>query len=397
MKRRVFIAIHYMELGGAERSLLGLLENMNPDEYEIDLFVYSHRGELMKFIPEHVHLLPENPAYAAYDLPLIRVFCQGHFLVFAARLWAKFSNWCYNRKSDCQIYSLIDEVGRVTSSILPSLEYLGEYDVAISFLTPHYIVRDKVRARKKIAWIHTDYSAVRVNVYREFQVWASYDHIVSISPNVSSVFLHIFPSLASKLIEQENFLPYRLIFQQADEFEASQEMSGIIRLLSIGRFCPAKNFLGAVEIMSELCKLRDDVTWYLIGYGGEEMRIRRKIEHYGLENKFIILGKRANPYPYIKACDLYIQPSVYEGKSVAVKEAQLLGTPVAITRYPTAASQIQEGVDGSILPLGDPAATAWALHALLSEPEQMYRMAFNAAKTANNQIMSSNFVNILHS
>ena len=62
-------------------------------------------------------------------------------------------------------------------------------------------------------------------------------------------------------------------------------------------------------------------------------------------------GKKENPYPYIKACDIYVQPSRYEGKSVTVREAQMLCKPVAVTAYPTAASQIQDGVDGVIVPL----------------------------------------------
>ena len=70
-----------------------------------------------------------------------------------------------------------------------------------------------------------------------------------------------------------------------------------------------------------------------------------------MENHVVILGKRDNPYPYIKACDIYVQPSRYEGKSVTVREAQMLCKPVVVTNYPTASSQIKNGVDGIIVPM----------------------------------------------
>ena len=381
MKKRIFIAIHYMELGGAERALLGLLEALDAERYEVDLFVYSHQGELMEHIPPHIHLLPENPVYASYEKPLVQVCRQGHWGMVAARLWAKVMNRWHNRHLTGQVISLLDEVGRATSPILPALHHLGEYDVAISFLNPHYVIRDKVRARKKLAWIHTDYSVVQVNDERELPVWAAYDHIVSISPDVTRTFLQCFPTLAPKIVEQENLLPVQLIQRQAEAFDAAPEMPGKIRLLSIGRFSPPKNFPGAVEIMAELCKLRDDVTWYIIGYGGGEAEIHEYIERYGMQEKFIILGKKSNPYPYIKACDLYVQPSIYEGKSITVKEAQLLGRPVAITRYPTAESQVTDGINGCILPLRNPAETAKSLHSLLSNPQKMLRMAINACNS----------------
>ncbi len=65
----------------------------------------------------------------------------------------------------------------------------------------------------------------------------------------------------------------------------------------------------------------------------------------------MLLGKKENPYPYIKACDIYVQPSRYEGKSITVREAQILCKPVIVTNYPTASSQIQDGVDGIIVPM----------------------------------------------
>lgn len=119
-----------------------------------------------------------------------------------------------------------------------------------------------------------------------------------------------------------------------------------IKLLSIGRFCTAKNFDNIPNICHRLCEKGLDVYWYIIGFGSEEGLIKRKIKENRMEERVILLGKKDNPYPYIKHCDLYVQPSRFEGKCVSVREAQMLGKPVVITDYPTAKSQLKNGIDG---------------------------------------------------
>ena len=125
-----------------------------------------------------------------------------------------------------------------------------------------------------------------------------------------------------------------------------------MNLLSIGRFCTAKNYDNVPDIARRIIAAGiPDVKWYIIGYGGGEALIRDKIAEAGMEEHVILLGKKDNPYPYIKACDIYVQPSRYEGKSITVREAQILCKPVAVTNYPTAPSQIKNGIDGIIVPL----------------------------------------------
>lgn len=123
------------------------------------------------------------------------------------------------------------------------------------------------------------------------------------------------------------------------------------RLLSVGRFSEAKNYDNVPDICRRMVKEGVDVKWFIIGFGGNEQLIRRKIEEAGMQEHVIILGKRSNPYPYIRACDIYVQPSRYEGKSVTVREAQMLCKPVVVTNYSTASSQIKNGVDGVIVPM----------------------------------------------
>ena len=172
----------------------------------------------------------------------------------------------------------------------------------------------------------------------------------------------------------ENILPQALIRNQADEPQADMPSDGSTVLISVGRFCEAKNFDNVPDICRRLVADGLGVKWYLIGYGGDEALIRRKIAEAGMQERVIILGKRDNPYPYMRACDLYVQPSRYEGKAVTVREAQLLAKPVVITNYATSGSQLEDGADGLIVPM-DNAGCAAGIAALLRDPARMRQLS----------------------
>ena len=354
MKKKLLILSHAMELGGAERSLLGLLDALKESEYEVDLFLLRHEGELLKYIPEHVRLLPEVSAYTVLARPMKTVLKEGHILLTTARFFARQKAAYFTQKNHLKdsIVSL-EYSHKYTCPFMPNIQPDTEYDLAISYLTPHYFVAEKVQSKRKVAWIHTDYSQVSLDVESETKMWGKYDRIISISTEVSKSFLSVFPALQDKLFEMENILPERLILEQAEAFTVEAEMpkhTGA-NLLSIGRFCYAKNFDNIPDICRRMTELGANIRWYIIGFGNDEGLIKTKIKEAGMEERVILLGKKENPYPYIKACDLYVQPSRYEGRAVTVTEAQLLGKPVVITNYPTAASQFKKDMNSIIVPM----------------------------------------------
>ena len=164
------------------------------------------------------------------------------------------------------------------------------------------------------------------------------------------------------------------VLGRAEEKDVSCELTGDINLLSIGRYCNAKNYDNVPDIAKRMIGHGlVNFKWYIIGFGGSEVLIKSKIKEAGMEEHVILLGKKDNPYPYIKACDIYVQPSRYEGKSVTVREAQILGKPVAVTAYPTAPSQINDGVNGVIVPL-DNEGCAQGLAKFIADKEKQSRI-----------------------
>lgn len=375
MKPRIFIAMHYMEIGGAETALVGLLNALDPVRVDVDLFLYDHRGEMMQFIPEWVNLLPQIPKYSVLERPIVELVKRGFWGIAAARLWAKWlSQKAYKRSgSKLENNGGLDKMSKCTTPLLPKINQSVTYDLAISFLTPHRIVAEKVKAKKKIAWIHTDYTRVWVDAEDELKVWQKYDYVASISSDVTNTFLQVFPSLAPKIVEIENILSPKFVRKRAELEDTDKEFrqTDKISLLSIGRYSEQKNYDNVPDICKRLIgKTKLNIKWHIIGYGGDKALIRQKIKEAGMEEHVILLGKRSNPYPYIKACDIYVQPSRYEGKSVTVREAQMLCKPVVVTNYPTAPSQIRSGVDGVIVPMDNEGCAHGLAEVICDKPLQ---------------------------
>lgn len=374
-KKKVLIVSHALELGGAEKSLIGLLDAFDPKKYQIDLFLLRHEGELINAIPAYVNLLPEISAYTVLARPMVQTLSEGHLLLTAVRILGKIAAKRYDKLQGYTDSSVSLEYShKFTCPLMPKIQPDVNYDLAISFLTPHYFVAKKVNAKKKIAWIHTDYSKVQVNIPSETAMWGAYNHIASISSAVTEGFCKVFPSLRDKLILIENILPENLVKTQAKESVSDWIVDDGIRILSIGRYCNAKNFDNVPDICRRIRESGLDVTWYIIGFGGSEQLIREKITEAGMENHVVLLGKKENPYPYIAACDLYVQPSRYEGKSVTVREAQMLGKPVVITKYATSSSQLEDGIDGVIVPMDNEGCTGGIVE-LLRNPNKMQELS----------------------
>lgn len=380
MKPSILIFSQAMELGGVERSLLGLLDAIDYDRHDVDLFLMRHSGELMPYLNPKAKLLPEIPQYASLAVPMVSLVKSGQFGVLCGRLRGKLAARRFDRKHPGEKPSVtaLTYSHKYTLWSMPQIS--GKtYDLAISFLTPHYFARERVMARKYAAWIHTDYTALSFDRTAELVMWEGYDVICGVSEQASKSFQTAFPELEGKVQTVENILPKELICKQAEESQNDMPSKGSLALLSVGRFCDAKNFDNVPDICCRLVADGLDVKWYLIGYGGDEPLIRQKIDDAGMQERVIILGKKDNPYPYMRACDLYVQPSRYEGKAVTVREAQLLGKPVIITDYATSGSQLEDGVDGVIVPM-DNAGCAAGIAALLRDPARMQQLSKNCAK-----------------
>lgn len=361
-----------MELGGIERSLLGLLDSIDYNEYNVDLFLYAHHGPLMYLINENVNVLPEEKELAylreSFGTKLKNRAYYSAYIRCKEAVISKFTHINHDE--------MWAEIMR--KKVKPIKKH---YDLALGFFRPFDLIDEKIYADIKVGWIHTDYSSAGENLELLRKDYAKMDYIVGVSDQTARTFIELFPEFESKVIISENILSESFIKSEANKIDVLNEMDdSCVKLLSIGRFCEQKNFDNVPEIASIIKSKGVEFKWYIIGYGADENLIKSKIAQYNMEDTVIILGKKENPYPYIKACDIYVQPSRYEGKCVAVREAQILNKPVIITNYASSKSQLQDGFDGVIVPM-DNQGCANGIVKVIDDKDLQNQLIENTKKT----------------
>ncbi|PEY33359.1 glycosyl transferase [Bacillus cereus] len=374
----ILVASFDMEVGGVERSLISMLEGFDYKKYAVDLMLYRHQGDFMELVCNKVNLLEEVPQYTTFRKSIGETLKDKEYGIGFSRILSKINTrFAGKAKGIVETgYYQMQLMWKYAIPFLPKLD--KEYDVAISYLWPHYFVADKVKAKKKIAWIHTDYSTIETDIEMDLKVWNKFDYIVAVSEACKNSFLKKYSALKNKVIVMENITSPQFIRDMAnEEIDTPMLLDNRFKVITVARLSHAKGIDNAVRALRILKdKGYENIAWYVVGYGGDETMIKNLIRDLKLENSFVLLGKQTNPYPYIKEADLYVQPSRYEGKAVTVGEAQILAKPVLITNYTTANSQVKNGVDGYI--------TELSVEGIVDGIEKLYRDATIRKQLANN-------------
>ena len=377
MKKKILIIMPSMFIGGAERSLIGLLDSFDYEKVEVSLFLYRHEGDFLPYINKNVNLLPAMKEYGTFDVPIKSLVFSDRFLYGLARLRAKIEMRIHAKKHPDEngLCMHMQKISKCLQKYLPNIP--GEYDLGIMFLGVADTLVNKVNAKIKVVWNHTDYTTQGPDPVYDRWIFKYIDFVVSVSDESNKQFLSVYPDMKDKALIIENILSDSFIMLQAEEDSSDmQKVEGEYIFLSVGRFSYAKNFDSIPEIAKILTRYGLRFKWYLIGYGGDEPIIRQNIKKYKMDRYVIILGKKVNPYPYVKKCDIYIQPSRFEGKSVSVREAQILCKPVIITDFSSSSSQLEDGVDGVIVPK-DNEGCAKGINEIVNNEELIERLLEN--------------------
>jgi glycosyltransferase involved in cell wall biosynthesis len=358
-KKNLLFVIPSLSAGGGEKSLVNLLTQIDYDSYNVDLFLFNHDGLFMGFLPKQVKVLPIPEMYKSFTLPLFKsikkLFRHGEIHLIYNRLLYTYKNRTIKNVSAKEQYTW-----RYLQKSLEKLE--KRYDASIGFLekTSTYFCIDKVNAIKKIGWIHTDYDKLGMNPKFDLPYFKQLTKIVTVSEECANIFINRFPDQKNKVEVVYNIVSPKMIYKMAEQEQRNvyiKEQEETI-ILTIGRLHIHKGLELAIETCKELLKRGYKIKWYVIGEGEEREKLTNLIKENELDDKFFLLGLKANPYPYIKQSDIYVQPSRFEGKSIAIDEAKILKKPIVVTNYSTAKDQIEDGRYGLIVEMNSKAITS---------------------------------------
>lgn len=348
-KKSILFVMAAMNRGGAERSLINLLEMMDREQYDIDLLVFDTNGKLMSEIPECVRVLQPDRRLKCISTSSKKEIAEN----FSAKAIAFRLKYNFTKNKEKIPYIQSQEKWEYVYK--PVLKHLRKkYDIAVAYMhsLPSYYVIDKVNAKRKILWVHNDYS--RLTEGRNFDrlYFEKADQVVTISEQCVRELEKVFPDLPNKFICIYNLNPAKIIRKKALAVypEEYRNYKGL-KLISIGRLNYQKGFNYAVDAAKILKEKNIDFAWFIIGSGELKQTIEDQIQSLGVSKEVRLLGERENPYPYIQNADIVVQTSRFEGKSIVLDEAKILHKPIITTDYVSVHDQIENGKSGLIVPL----------------------------------------------
>ncbi|WP_226655138.1 glycosyltransferase [Pseudalkalibacillus hwajinpoensis] len=346
MKKKLLFVIDSLAIGGAEKSLVSLLSNINSSIFEVDLMVFKSGGELESYVPNYVNILPQLEYFSFLNGGSVMLWKK---ILFSYYRWKASINLRLNNFRRNALHSE-QVIYKSTGKILLT-DLKKKYDVAIAYSQglPTYIVANKIIAEKKLAWINTDYSNTLYNKDIDYLSYKKIDKIIAVSQNTKNSILKIRREYINKVEVVMDILDPDIIYSMANE-EPIEEFSNVnIKILSVGRLESVKSYDRAIKVAEMLKKSNCNFKWYVIGEGSERRKLQEMIDNFGLTDCFILMGKKINPYKYMNCCDIYVQTSLKEGFGLTVSEAKILKKPIVCTNFPTAKEIITHKVDGLIV------------------------------------------------
>ncbi len=347
MKKKLLFVIPALDLGGAEKSFVNLLNAIDFKRYEVDVFLMTRTGVFLDFIPKEVNILQQSQHFSdfsiSYSQSILKFLKERQIsLVFYKILFTL----CSRRIKNPVIKE--QKMWKYLKHFFPLQP--EKYDVAISYLekTSGYYVIEKTDAVKKIGWIHTDLEALGIDFDIENKYLESFNYLVTVSAGLSERLGKKIPAFKSKIRTIENINSQKIISALSEEKIDFLFPENTVNILYVGRLAQEKGLFNALDAMEILIKKGYGINWYLIGSGNKHNEIQESAVAKGIGDKVHFLGVRNNPYPYIKSADIFLLSSFYEGKSIALEEAKILNKPIVITNFTSAKDQIINNETGLI-------------------------------------------------
>jgi glycosyltransferase involved in cell wall biosynthesis len=388
-RKKILFVLNTLSRGGAETSLLALLNSIDKSRYEIHLYVLMAQGELLDAVPEGVIL--ENKHFSTVSV-LERAGKRHMIQRILAAGCRRLSVIVLLPYLLCNFFRMLRQGQIRWDKLLWRLlargaeRCLGTYDLAVAYIEggSTYYVADYVRAKKKAAFVHIDYAAAGYNRGLDKDCYLKFDHVFTVSDEGAKSLLEAYPELVGKTSLFHNPVNMEELLAKSGEpleSEVFRDYDGY-RILTVGRLNPQKATEVSVETMALLKERGIRARWYVLGTGPRREQLSQMICRMGLEQDFYLLGAVDNPYPYFAACDLYVHASRFEGRSVAIQEAQILGCAILASDCSGNREQIEDGVDGVLSPL-TPQALATHIQELLENPKRRRLLGEQAAKKPN--------------
>ena len=357
MPKRVLFIISNMETGGVSKAMTSLLAVLDRKRVTPELLIVSPQGALMPLIPKDVRIYTDRrmAALTGGIGGIGRLIRYGR-IDLAVMSAVRMALMRVSRSAGA----------RLLARLMPRLR--GHWDAVVDFNGQHqlyYMVR-KIDAPRRATFFHNDYRRWRYYESADRRYFGRVDAIFTVSDVCVEALHEVFPEYADRIAKVENVSAPDIIRRMAVQDVAMPPLSGTV-LMTLGHICHRE---GADLIVDAARRLHDagvDFTWLMVGAPAEQEYVRQMLAP-PLDTHFRLVGVTANPYPYLRRADIVVHPSRFEGKSIALDEARLMGKAVVVTDFSTVGDQFADGVNATIVPM-EGAAVADAIRRLIDRPD----------------------------
>ena len=348
MKSILFMLIN-MNIGGTEKALINMLHELQKEKYKVTVLLLEKYGGFLDQIPNWVEVkyLSEYKNLKKYinEPPKKNVkelLSKKEYI----NVFNLFLSYCISK--------LKDDISYYYKYLLTDVSDLEEeYDIAVAYAGPMdfitYFVANKIRAKKRVQWIHFDISKIGFNKRFAEKMYSKFDKIFVVSEEGKNKLNLLIPSLSDKTEVFFNIISSTLIKNMAENEEGFNDNYNGIRILTVGRLSREKGQDITISVLEKLIKQGYEVRWYCIGEGNMKKELEDMVKNKNLQENYILLGSKRNPYPFMKECDIYVQSSRHEGYCITLAEARCFNNPIITTNFTGANEQIRNEKTGLIV------------------------------------------------
>lgn len=345
MKKQLLIVAHHMTIGGVQKTLISASKALDYDKYDVTLYLRKNRTDILDYVDKRIKVIVNKDPHHYYRKP--------YALLLQFKIWL--SQRLGEKTLEAAFSNELADRIREDSMRYEKKKYFKskKYDIAIAYVQGYtsLFVDKCIDADEKIVFYHT--STDDQHEMHEL-VLPSFDKIAALHEDQKKLLSRWYPRHADKISVVENYTDKDIITAQSKE-KKIKTPEGKIVLCSCGRFASVKGFDLAVESAKTLKDDGIDFIWYFVGDGPERNKLTKLIEKYNLEENIVITGMQKNPYPYIAACNTYVQPSYEEAMPVTILEAHRLNKPVISTATVGGKKLVEDSKNGIICEIDAPA------------------------------------------
>lgn len=350
MKKKILFVIDSLQTGGAEKSLVSLLNELDHSKYEVHLQMFSLSGQFLKFIPEEVQVLPEMGYFEFCRKPLFRGFRRiNEIKYFISRIQYSIFIYLFRKSKHATKARYLWSVAghQITSARIQS----EVYDIAIAYSqnVPTFFVANNVKAHRKIAWYNALCLLGKKEVQYQQAFYENIDEVVVVTPPTQISLLSKFPKLKDKVCVIKDINSEILTRKIANLPISDRRMNfDGLKLLTTGRLAYGKGYDMAIDSALILKNKGVAFKWFFLGQGDLYSSLFNRVKELSLEDHICFLGSTENVYHYTSKADIYVQPSRYESYGLALLEARAMGIPCIATNFDSVGEQIVHKENGYI-------------------------------------------------